>query len=205
VRYETTPMGAIETMMIDCAYAEIGRRLGLPTQAYIALSDAKLLDAQAGLETGVGAALAALAGINNISGPGMLDFESCLSLEKLVLDNEICGQVLRLLRGISPHDDFPARPIFEELLKEQNLLIARHTRRWLREEHHFTGAVIDRANRARWLAEGGTTLGQRAHAEVRRLIGQYAPSRLAEDKQRALTERMAMEARRYGMERLPEC
>jgi trimethylamine--corrinoid protein Co-methyltransferase len=93
VRYETTPMGAIGTMMMDCAYNEIGKHLGLPTQAYIGLSDAKLLDAQAGLETSMGATLAALAGINNVSGPGMLDFESCFSLEKLVLDNEICGMV----------------------------------------------------------------------------------------------------------------
>ncbi|HQK89398.1 MAG TPA: trimethylamine methyltransferase family protein, partial [Acidobacteriota bacterium] len=60
VRYETTPMGAIETMMMDCAYSEIGHRLGLPTQGYIGLSDAKLLDAQAGWETGIGATLAAL-------------------------------------------------------------------------------------------------------------------------------------------------
>ncbi|MCK4371773.1 MAG: trimethylamine methyltransferase family protein, partial [candidate division Zixibacteria bacterium] len=83
VRYETTPMGDIGTMMIDCAYSEIGKHLGLPTQAYIGLSDAKLLDAQAGFETSMGATLAALSGINNISGPGMLDFESCFSLEKL--------------------------------------------------------------------------------------------------------------------------
>jgi trimethylamine--corrinoid protein Co-methyltransferase len=35
VRYETTPMGAVETMMIDCAYNEIGKHLGMPTQGYI--------------------------------------------------------------------------------------------------------------------------------------------------------------------------
>ena len=133
VRYETTPMGAVETMMIDCAYNEIGKHLGLPTQAYIALSDAKLLDAQAGMESSMGATLAALAGINNVSGPGMLDFESCLSLEKLVLDNEICGMALRLVRGIEPRDDFPAQPLFEELLKERHLLISKHTRRHLRD------------------------------------------------------------------------
>ena len=50
-------MGAVETMMIDCAYNEIGKYLGMPTQAYIALSDAKLLDGQAGLETSMGATL----------------------------------------------------------------------------------------------------------------------------------------------------
>ena len=74
--------------LVVMPYNEIGKYLGLPTQAYIGLSDAKLLDAQAGLETSNGAILASLAGINNISGPGMLDFESCTSLEKLVLDKK---------------------------------------------------------------------------------------------------------------------
>ena len=39
IRYETAPMGAVESMMIACGAAEIGRRLGLPTQGYIGLSD----------------------------------------------------------------------------------------------------------------------------------------------------------------------
>ena len=33
VRYETTPMGAVETMMLDCANAEVGKRLGCPRRA----------------------------------------------------------------------------------------------------------------------------------------------------------------------------
>jgi trimethylamine--corrinoid protein Co-methyltransferase len=204
VRYETTPMGAIETMMIDCAYNEIGKRLGMPTQAYISLSDAKQLDAQAGLESAMGATLAALAGINNISGPGMLDFESCHSVEKLVLDNEICGMTARMLRGISPKEDFPALPHFEELLREQHLLIADHSRRYLREEHFFPGSVIDRANRPRWLEEGGRTLGERAHARVLELIESYRPSTVDDDKKAGLVALMEAEARRHGQERLPE-
>ena len=203
VRYETTPMGAIETMMLDCACHEIGKHLGLPTQAYIALSDAKQLDAQAGFETSMGATLAALAGINNVSGPGMLDFESCLSLEKLVIDNEICGMVLRMVKGIEPRDDFPALPRFQELLSEGHLLISAHTRRYLRTEHHFPGPAIDRANRARWTEEGGLSLCQRAHREVIRHLGDYAPSRLADDVKGELTRLMQAEARRFGMDRLP--
>jgi trimethylamine--corrinoid protein Co-methyltransferase len=203
VRYETTPMGAPETMMVDCAYNEIGKYLGLPTQAYMALSDAKLLDAQAGLETSMGATLAALAGINSVSGPGMLDFESCFSLEKLVLDNEICGMALRLVAGITPRDDFPALPHFEELLKEQHLLISAHTRQYLRDEHYFPGPAIDRANRSRWQEEGGLTLGERAHREVNRLIGAYQPSGLSDDVKRELTRLMSDEARRHGMADLP--
>jgi trimethylamine--corrinoid protein Co-methyltransferase len=203
VRCETTPMGAVETQMIDCAYCEIGKHLGLPTQAYISLSDAKQLDAQAGLETSMGATLAALAGINSISGPGMLDFESCQSLEKLVLDNEICGMTLRLIAGIEPKEDFPALPRFEELLKEGHLLISKHSRRYLREEHYLPGPTIDRANRARWQAEGSLTLGERAHREVTRLIETYEPSRLPESAKVELTQLMENEARRHGMDTLP--
>ena len=203
IRYETTPMGAVETMMIECAYAEIGKALSLPTQAYMALSDAKLLDAQAGLETSMGATLAALAGVNSVSGPGMLDFESCFSLEKLVLDNEICGMARRMIRGIEPREDFPARPHFEELLREKHLLIADHTRRYLKQEIHFPGPVVDRANRARWHAEGGRTLGERAHAEVAKLLDRYQPSSLPDDTKRELTRLMTREAQRYGMNTLP--
>ncbi len=204
VRYETTPMGAIETMMIDCAYNEVGKHLGLPTQAYISLSDAKRLDAQAGLESGMGATLAALAGINNVSGPGMIDFESCQSLEKLVVDNEICGMVFRMIRGIEPKEDFPSLPVLEELLKEGHLLISKHTRRHLRDEHFFPGTVIDRASRPRWEEEGSLTLEERAHARVESLLSSYRPPEMSEDVKMKLVGRMESEARRHGQESLPE-
>jgi len=203
VRYETTPMGAIETMMLDCANSEIGKYLGAPTQGYIAMSDAKLLDSQAGLETGIGATLAALSGINSVSGPGMLDFESCQSLEKLVVDNEICGMTYRLMEGIEPREDFPAIPLFQELLSEKNLLIADHTRRHLREEINFPGPVIDRTNRTRWQESGQPTLRERAAKEVERLIGQSKPSRLPQAIRAELTRLMESEARRHGMDALP--
>jgi trimethylamine--corrinoid protein Co-methyltransferase len=190
-------------MMMDCANSEIGKSLGLPTQGYISLSDAKQLDAQAGLETGIGAVLAALSGINNISGPGMLDFESCQSLEKLVVDNEICGMTARLLRGIEPREDFPSLPLFQELLRDKHLLIAKHTRRHLREEIAFPGPVIDRANQARWLDDGGLTLRERAVREVSRLTASYTPSRVSDQVRRDLVSVMERAARRHGMQTLP--
>ncbi len=204
VRYETTPMGAVETMMVDCAYNEIGKFLGMPTQAYISLSDAKQLDAQAGLESSMGATLAALAGINNVSGPGMLDFESCQSLEKLVVDNEICGMTCRLIDGIVPREDFPALPLFQELLRDKHLLIADHTRKYWKQEIRYPGPVIDRANQARWLEEGGLTLQQRASREVQRRIRAARPSRLPEESRRDLIRLMEAEAVRRGMDRLPD-
>ena len=203
LRYETTPMGAIGTMMIDCAYSEIGKHLGIPTQAYIGLSDAKLLDAQAGLESSMGATLAALAGINNISGPGMLDFESCFSLEKLILDNEICGMTHRMIKGVEPKEDFPSLPRFEELLQEGHLLISDHSRKYVREEIYFPGPVIDRANRSRWQEEGSRTLGRRANDEVNRILAEYEPPGISDESRRELTRLMSEAAGKLGMSQLP--
>jgi trimethylamine--corrinoid protein Co-methyltransferase len=203
IKHETTPMGAIETMMIDCAYNEIGKYLHIPTQAYISLSDSKLLDAQAGFETSMGATLAALSGINNISGPGMLDFENCISLEKLVLDNEICGMVLRMVKGIEPREDFPSLPRFEELLHEKHLLISDHTRKYFNNEIFNTGEIINRTNRSRWECSEKLTLFEKARKEVDRLVGEYTPSRLSSDVKNQIKMLMKEQAEKYGQLKLP--
>jgi trimethylamine---corrinoid protein Co-methyltransferase len=203
IRHETTPMGALESMLLACAGAQIGRHLGLPTQAYIALSDARALDAQAGLETGMGAALAALAGINQISGPGLMDFGSCFSLAKLVVDHEVCAMAARLRAGVRPPDPSSIE-LLEELLREGHLLIAADTRRHLREEVSLPGVTLDRSSRARWTSEGQLSIGERAAAEIAALVRRHVPSCLGEDVKRALAERMGFEARQHQMDRLPE-
>ena len=133
----------------------------------------------------------------------MLDFESCQSLQKLVLDNEICGMALRLVKGIQPKEDFPARPRFEELLREQHLLISEHTQKYLREEQFIPGPVIDRANRTRWQADGALTLPTRAKREVEKMMQDYEPSRLPKETKEELKRLMTKEALRCGMSELP--
>jgi trimethylamine---corrinoid protein Co-methyltransferase len=203
VRHETTPMGALESMLLACASAQIGRHLGLPTQAYIALSDARALDAQAGLETAMGATLAALAGINQISGPGLMDFGSCFSLAKLVVDHEVCAMADRLRAGIRPPGPSSIE-LLEELLREGHLLIADDTRRQLREEIGFPGVTIDRSSRARWTEDRRPSIGDRAAAAIAALVRRHEPTCLGEDVKRALAERMGVEARRHQLDRLPE-
>jgi trimethylamine:corrinoid methyltransferase-like protein len=73
----------------------------------------------------------------------------------------------------------------------------------LRRGITLPGAVIDRANRARWLKDGQLTLWERAAREVEQLMSGYTPSRLPEDTKAELTRLMQREGRRHGMERLP--
>lgn len=175
MRAATSPMAAVEALHLDVAYVQIGKALGLPTQAYMALSDAKLLDAQAGAETFGGALLAALAGVNSVSGPGMLDFVLAFSLAKLVLDDELCGQALHFVRPLEPRDDLPAGELVRHLLDEAHLLMAEHTTRHWPQELWLTGPTFDRENREGWERRGAKELHERAREEVDRRLAAYRP------------------------------
>ena len=117
-------MSAIEALQLDAAYVAVAKSLELPSQSYMALSDGPILDAQAGAETFGSALIAALAGVNSVSGPGMLDFLLVFSLPKLVFDDEMCAQALRFVREIEPKDDLPVGPLIDQLMADQHLIMA---------------------------------------------------------------------------------
>jgi len=203
MRQATTAMGSLETAMVVCAYAQIGRFLGLPTHGYLGQSDSKLPDAQAGLESSLGIMMAALAGVNVVSGAGMLEFENCQSLEKLVIDDEICGMALRLARGIQGHGQRLAEDLWGDLTQGDHFLTSPVTFQWMREEILFPGAVIDRRSRDTWLADGSTTALDRARQRVQQLLTQHKPKPLADGTRQRLIEIVSTDLKRHGMDRLP--
>lgn len=203
MRKGTTPMGAVETQMIDGAYAEIGKHLGLPTHAYMALSDSKVVDYQAGMESAMGATVAVLSGVNNVSGPGMHDFESCQSLEKLVLDHETCGLALRLARGIEIRDEPIALHLLEEAIEEKDFLSLPHTAKWFRQEAYIPDPVIDRATLGEWEESGRLDAASRARSRVEQLLKSHTPEPLADGVREELLQIMEGEARKAGLDELP--
>ena len=88
-------------------------------------------------------------------------------------------------------------------MREGHLLIADHSRRHLRAEHYFPGPVLERANLARWRAEGARTLRERARAEVERLVGEAPASPLPDAVQGELTRLMTAAAAAHGLDALP--
>jgi trimethylamine--corrinoid protein Co-methyltransferase len=204
MRQGTTPMGAVETWMIDCAYSEVGKSLGMPTHAYLGMTDAKTLDAQAGLESSGGALLAALTGVNMVSGAGMMDFESCQSFEKLVIDAEIIGMAKRLVRGLEPREESLAVDLIRKHGHNADYLTDPHTLKWFSQELFIPSNVIDRSAYDTWLADGGKTINQRAKARAEKLIGDYS---LAEKDMSLLNELRTITtkaAAQFGMEKLPD-
>jgi len=162
----TNPMTAVEALQVYCGYAQIGKRLGLPTQAYMALSDSKFNDPQAGMETGVGAFLAAAAGINSVSGPGMLDYVNCFSFEKLVFDDEVVAHAQRFIRPVEPRGDLPTQELLEELVRDKHLLTSEHTLERWPEELYLPGPMVDRTNWDQWEAQGSRDWRARAQEGI---------------------------------------
>jgi len=203
MRKGTTPLGAVETMMIESLYVQFGKFLGLPTHAYMGLSDTKLIDAQTGLESAMGVLIGVLSGVDMISGPGMLDFESCQSMEKLVIDNEICGMVKRLKAGVRGIERGEVLKQFEEVGESGQFLSSRHTLQSFREEAFIVSELIDRDPRERWTAAGRKSVFDRARERVKELTAEAPPRALLRDDEAELERIMASELRRHSIETLP--
>jgi len=173
MKIASSPMAAIEALQLDVAYVAVAKSLGLPTQSYMALSDAKTLDAQAGAETFGSALLAALAGVNSVSGPGMLDFLLVFSLPKLVFDDAMCGQVLHFVREVRELNDLPVHELVDQLMADQHLIMAPHTLAHWPAELLLPSTLIDRDNREAWTRAGAKEIDQRATDEVDRRLSVY--------------------------------
>jgi trimethylamine--corrinoid protein Co-methyltransferase len=203
MREGTTPMGAIGTWMIDCAYTQVGKVLGLPTHAYLGMSDAKVVDAQCGLESAGGTIMAALAGVNMVSGAGMMDFESCQSYEKLVIDAEIIGMAKRLIAGIEARDEPIALTLMRQLGHRADYLAQPHTLKWFDKELYIPSAVIDRGSLDGWKRKGAKTALERATDRVNQLLTTYKPSPIADELRVELRNVATTAARKFGMDELP--
>ena len=150
----------------------------MPTQAYTAFGEAKVLDAQAGAETALGALLAVQSGLDSVSGAGMLDYLLTFSLPKLVVDDEIAAQALHFGADVQLADDIPTTELVRELLEEGHLLAAGHTMEHWTTALHLPGPAWDRDARVAWAAKGGSDVVARATAEVERLLASYEPPQI---------------------------
>ena len=193
-----TPMGAIETTMLNLGCAQVGKSLGLPTHGYMVASDARTIDAQAGMESGGSAFLGALAGINMISGAGMLDFLACHSIEKLVLDAETIASAQRLVAGIEPRGETLALGSFAQTGLGGEFLKLKETRTLFRKEQHFPSEVIDRGS-----DPAAPDIHTRLRQRVDELLTNYQRPSLCEATQDNLYRVAMIRAQAAGLDDLP--
>jgi trimethylamine--corrinoid protein Co-methyltransferase len=203
MRSGNTPMGAIETAMLEAACAQVGKSLGVPTHGYLCGSDAKVVDAQSGMETGMAALVGVLAGINMVSGAGMLDFLACHSAEKLVIDAEAIGMAQRFGRGIDARGESLAVAMFAKTGLAGEFLKLRETRSLFKEEQFLPSPVTDRASLRTWEQGGALDTFARARKQVTVLLADYRRPALGDAREKAMRAIMQREAAAVGLKTLP--
>ena len=204
MRHGTTSVGAIETTLVVNGYAQVGKSLGLPTHAYLAVTDSKVVDTQAGMESGTSALLGTLSGINMISGAGMLDFLASQSLEKLVIDAEAIAIARRYTQGIQIRNSSLGLEHFEGFKFPGNFLKEKLTRELYRKEQHMPTAVIDRGSLRAWRESGKSDTLDRAKLLVKEILSAYQRPEIPTDTAKELNLLVSNMARNVGMDQLPE-
>ena len=131
-----------------------------------------------------------------------MDFESTQSLEKLVIDNDICGMAHRLLQGIAQRDEPVALNLLAELGSDGDFMTMPHTLQWHLLEQQYS-RVINRDKYDDWVQSGKQTLADRASGRVQELLGLETVPVLSVDKKEELQKIMGTYSRSQGFEMTP--
>jgi trimethylamine--corrinoid protein Co-methyltransferase len=167
--------GAIERGMVNAAVCQLARAFRIPYYSTAGMTDSKVVDCQAGFESGMTNLLVAMAGADYIhDAAGLMEFDLTVSYEKLVIDDEIIGRCMRVLRGIEVTDETLSVDLIEEVGAGGDFLGQEHTVRYMRSE--FAKATIsDRETRAKWAEQGKKDAFRRAHERVLDILARHQP------------------------------
>ena len=151
------------------AQAEVAQAFGLPTWGYAGCTDAKVLDAQAGLEAGVTVLSQGLAGLNLIHDVGYMDNAMVCSPAQLVLGNEAIGWTKRFVRGVRITPETIARDVIAAVGPGGHFLQQKHTVKHFRNEL-WRSKLLTRQSHTDWERDGGKDMARRIQEKLADII-----------------------------------
>ena len=167
--------GPIERGMINAAVSQMAQHYEVPYYSTAGMTDSKAVDAQAGYESGMMNLLVAMSGANYIhDAAGLMEFDLTASYEKLVMDDEIIGRCMRVLRGIEVTEESIALDVMLKVGPAGDYLGEDHTVQHMRSEF-VPSTVSDREHREKWEADGAKDTFARAHEIAEQLLAEHKP------------------------------
>jgi trimethylamine--corrinoid protein Co-methyltransferase len=203
MRYGTPILSGVETLMMETAMTQIGKYYKIPTGVRTLCSSTKTLDAETGMESGIGLILSSLSGTNIIQGPGQMGNANLHSLLKLVIDHEICGMAYHLLDGININDDAFAFDLIKKVGPGGTYFLEKHTKEYLRKEIYYPSKIIDRQTLPQWKRSGSQDVIQRSRKYLGRILTEHKSTPLDADIKRELDKIVKTIMKRYGISSLP--
>jgi trimethylamine---corrinoid protein Co-methyltransferase len=181
-----TGMASISTPevgLMSAACVALGRHYGLPTSSNGLCTDTCAPDAMATLEKWASGYLPAVAGANVNAGAGSLACVGSVSLEQLVIDDDLYGHVFRQARGMDLSDEALAEEVIAAVGPGRDFLLEDHTLAHFRREH-YSSPLASRLNAPTWEAAGARGVLERAAQRVLGILAQPAESPLDERQSR---------------------
>jgi len=181
--------GNVESALINAGCAQMSHFYKIPMYGTGGMSDSKVVDAQAGFESANTAMVVALSGCNFIHDAfGLLEFCTTLSYEKMVVDNDSVGMVLRAVKGVEVNKETLATHIIEEVGPGGHFLDHEHTVAHVRNEFFFP-KLADRQQRVVWEEQGSKDAFTRAHEQARKILDTHQSMGFSEDMEKLLREK----------------
>jgi len=185
--------GSAEAGILNAASAQIANHLELPSGVAAGMADSKVPDAQAGYEKAMTTVLAGLAGANLVyESFGMLASLLACSNEMMVIDDEILGAVLRVVRGIQVGDETLAVEVIENAVNGPGHYLGSEQTLAVMESEYVYPAVGDRLSPDDWRDAGSTDIWRRAESRVRDLLAGHYPEYIPSEVDTAIRDKFAI-------------
>ncbi len=178
LRTGTFSGGGGEQALLAAAAAQIGLYYGLPTSVGAGMSDAKWPDAQAGFEKGVTVTAATLAGGDVSEVAGMTASLMGCSFEAMVIDNDMLGNVARLLRGIEVTEETLSFETIRDVVRGPGHFLGHSQTLSLMEREYLYPGISDRQSQGDWEEAGRPDIVDAAKARVREILSSHYPDHI---------------------------
>ncbi len=181
MRNGTLSIGSPEMAINAAATAQMARHYRLPVRGGGAVCDAKSPDAQASYESMMNLLMARLSGINFVlHSAGILESFNCMSYEKFIIDDEMCGMVKRIKRGYEVNLDTLAFDIIKEVGPGGHFLDKDHTFDHFRTEF-YQPQLSNRDDFVSWQANGSSRSMETANKKYKEILETYEAPELPAD------------------------
>jgi len=167
--------GSPEQGLMAAAMVQIARFYGFPVYINVGLTDAKVPDAQAGMEKGCTLLLGAQAGADTFGHCGICGTDHAGSLLWLFMDNELGHYVKRILRGFDVTTETLAGDVIHAVGPGGNFLAEAHTVAHFREELWLSGPAWTRQSWDAWQGQGCQSFAERATDQIKTILAEHQP------------------------------
>lgn len=188
MKYTAAIIGSPETSMLRIAGCQMARYYNMPSHTTAPNSDSNAHDEQNAWEKTVSNMCAICSGNDIVMNSGMFATGLTISLEQLVIDDEINGIVRRLYRGIDVDPDTIAAEVIMEVGPRGSYFMEDHTFKYLRSGEFRDPKIPNAVVYDNWRESGSPLTEDKAAKKVKKILENGNEEPLAENKVKAMDE-----------------